>query len=245
MLPSAATYRDHWGKGTQMRKGAILVTVLSVVFSWSSLAGAKSFEMGAKLGYSIPTGNFADSSDEGVAWGIFANYLITSNAAMQVSLVRHSHNVSVSEPNDILASLGQEQLEDFASIYSAGITMQEAVLNGKYTFMSGKIRPYVVAGGGLYVWDINVDGNEPGYTVSESVGTDNSRPVTDRTETDTIGDEINRDSTYVDLGLNAGLGITFMLTGELSFGVEAMYARIFGNFDEGFVNLTGTLTYGF
>jgi hypothetical protein len=97
----------------------------------------------------------------------------------------------------------------------------------------------------MYVWDVSVDGNAPGGRVSESSGTGPDGPESSTTTTTEVGDEISRSDTFVDIGLNAGLGLNFMLTGELSLGVEAMYSYVFGDFDEGFLNVTGLLNYGF
>ena len=228
-----------------MKKEVILATVLSVVFTWSSLAGAKSFDMGIKLGYSIPAGGFADASDEGPALGIFSSYWITPRTALQFSFLGHGHDLSVAEPSDFLASIGEQALDDFSTMSNADITMREFVFNGKYVFTDGKILPYLIAGGGMYVWEVTVDGNEPGGRISERTGTGPDGPDSSTTTTYEIGSEISRSGSFVDLGLNAGLGIAFMLTGEISLGIEAMYSYVFGNFDEGFLNVTSVLTYGF
>jgi len=245
MPPATAAHRDHRGKGTQMRKGVLLTAVLSMIFSWSSLASAKSFEIGGKLGVSVPAGDFADASDEGVAYGFYGSFLLTTRAALQVSLFMHDHDLNVTEPNKFLANLGEDTLSDFVTMSNGDISMKEVAINGKYAFTEGKIVPYVIAGGGIHVWEVNVDGNQSGLSVSESTGTDPDGRNSDTTVTNEIGDEISRGNSFVDLGLNAGLGVAFKVTGEISLGVEAMYTYIFGDFDEGFTNVTGILSYAF
>ena len=162
---------------------------------------------------------------------------------MQFSFLKHDHDLNVAEPNDTIASIGAQALNDFATISSADFSMKEFVLNGKYAFTEGRIVPYVIAGGGLYLWDVSVNGNEPGGSVEETSGTGPNGPDSSTTVTNAIGDEILRDSSFVDFGLNAGLGVSFLVTGEISFGVEAMYSYVFDYFDEGFV--TGIMRYGF
>ena len=164
---------------------------------------------------------------------------------MQFSFLKHDHDLNVAEPNDTIASIGAQALNDFATISSADFSMKEFVLNGKYAFTEGRIVPYVIAGGGLYLWDVSVNGNEPGGSVTESSGTGPDGPESSTNITDAIGNEILRDSSFVDFGLNAGLGISFLVTGEISFGVEAMYSYVFGDFDEDFVTITGVVSYGF
>jgi len=228
-----------------MKKGVLLAAVLSMTFSWSSLAGAKSFEIGAKLGVSAPAGDFADVSDDGVAFGFYGSFLLTTRTALQVSYFRHSHDLKVSEPNDFLATLGEDKVSDFVIMSNGDIDMTELTVNGRYAFTESRIVPYITAGGGMYLWDIIVDGNQSGLTVSESTGTEPDGRNSDITVTNEIGDEISRSNSYVDLGLNGGVGVAFKVTGEISLGVEAIYTYVFGNFDEGFANVTGILSYAF
>ena len=246
MPPATAAHRDHRGKGTQMRIGVLLTAVLSIIFSWSSLASAKSFEIGGKLGVSVPAGDFGDVSDEGVSFGFYGSFLLTSRAALQVSFFRHDHDLNVTGTNKFLDSLGEDTLNDFVTMSNGDLQMTEVAVNGKYALTEGKrIIPYVTAGGGIYLWNVKVDGNQSGLTVSESTGTEPDGRNSDTTVTNQIGDEISRSNDFVDLGINGGLGVAFKVTGEISLGVEAVYTYVFGDFDEGFTNVTGILSYAF
>jgi opacity protein-like surface antigen len=181
-----------------------------------------------------------------VSFGFYGSFLLTSRAALQVSFFRHAHDLNVTEPNKFLESLGEDTLSDFVTMSNGDLEMTEVAVNGRYALTEGKeIIPYVTAGGGIYVWDVKVDGNQSGLRVSESSGTEPDGRNSDITVTNQIGDEISRRNSFVDLGLNGGLGVAFKVTGEISLGVEAVYTYVFGDFDEGFASVTGIMSYAF
>jgi opacity protein-like surface antigen len=97
-------------------------------------------------------------------------------------------------------------------------TFNELTLNGVVNFMPGEaFEPYVTAGGGVYFTIGNVDA--PGHGV------------------------FSEDST--DLGINGGAGVRFMVRENVSIGGELVYHYIFGDIDEGYLNLLATASYGF
>ena len=71
-----------------MKRIVILIAVPIMLASLVSLASAAGFELGAKLGYTLPTGDHGDDWEGGFKYGIYGQYNFTPSFAGQLVWVR-------------------------------------------------------------------------------------------------------------------------------------------------------------
>ena len=93
-------------------------------------------------------------------------------------------------------------------------------LNGKVYFRPEGVRPYLSAGVGAYFWDYDFRSD----LVNASYTDDNA-----------------------DFGVNGGGGIAFDVNPKVTLGVEVLYHYLTGDEweDSGYVDVLGTISYGF
>lgn len=200
-----------------MGKKIVLVVVSLLLFGISPAAAADG-ALGLKLGYARPTGDLADSADGALAFGVYGSRNITRNFALQLSYLRHKHNL-----HDDTRVFNLDEVETNVPIISSkDLVINEFVFNGTFTFDTMWVKPYLLAGGGVYVWDATVKGS--------SVSTDGRLSSTSNSTGST------------DVGLNVGGGLHYMFAPNFSFGAEATYTYIYGDFDKGYFNFLGTLS---
>lgn len=196
----------------------LVLTVVCLLCLASSAAAASDGALGLKLGYVGPIGDFKDAADGAFGYGIYGQRNLGKNFAVQFSYLRHKHQLG-----DDSVIFGQDQLElDIPSITSKKVTINDFVLNGTYTFNTSYVKPYLLGGIGVYLWDVEVKGN----TV-DSVGRLSSA---------------SNSKTSTDIGVNLGGGLHYMFTPNFSFGAEAVYTYVSGDFDEGFYSVLATLS---
>jgi opacity protein-like surface antigen len=229
-----------------MKRALAAVLALALIGLGTPAAWGQSFEFGPKLGYSIATGDFGDVADDGIAFGLFANYFVTTSTLIEFGFLRHIHDAG-SSPGAFPA-VPDELLDDFFSIDDSDITINEFTLSGVHRFGTGAFKPYLTAGGGIYLTKVDISGKQEEVRTSTSTGT-SSGPggTTTSSGTDTTTSLVNfdNDERLTDFGVRGGGGVTMMLTGELSLGLEAVYTYIFGDFDSGLATVSALFTYGF
>jgi len=226
-----------------MKKTAAILLALSVTLGAPAAVSALSFEFGPKLGYTVPTGGFDDAAGDGFAWGAYLGYYVRANAFLELAYLRHRHDlVSGSESFGEVTDGLQAGLSEVDTI---DLKMHEIAVSGKYLFSRGAFTPYLTAGAGAYIWEIEVEGLRRTVETSETTSTGSSGTSTTTTTSTTTGGDIARSWNSTDFGLSGGGGVRFMVTGELSLGAEATYTYVFGDFDNGYVNVLGTLSYAF
>jgi len=116
----------------------IMAAVLSAVLA-SPVAGAN-FELGAKLGYSVPTGDHGDDWESGLNYGIYGQYNFTSNIAGQLSWTQWKSDWKHQLPPGV-------EIEKKSDVIH---------LNALYYFMQGSFRPYVTGGLDIVMWEVDL-----------------------------------------------------------------------------------------
>ena len=196
----------------------LFLTVVSLLFFASSAAAASDGALGVKLGYVGPIGDFRDTADGALGYGLYGQRHLGKNFSVQFSYLRHKHQI-----NDDASIFGLDDLDlNIPSVTSKKVTINDFVLNGIYTFNTRYVKPYVLAGVGVYLWDVEVKGNTVD-SVGRLSSASNSRTTTDG-------------------GVNIGGGLHYMFTPNFSFGAEAVYTYVGGDFDEGFYSVLATLS---
>jgi opacity protein-like surface antigen len=221
-----------------MKRVLAAVLALALIGLGSTAAWGQAFEFGPKVGYSIATGDFGDVADDGFAYGFFANYFIKTHTLLELSYLRHDHDAG-SSPGGFPA-VPDDLLDGFANIDDSDITVNEFTLSGVRRFGTGKFKPYLAAGAGVYLTSMDIRGKQEQVTTSTTTGTTGTT-----TETSTSLVDFETDESLTDIGVRGGGGVMMMLTGELSLGVEAIYTYIFGDFDSGLINVSALFSYGF
>lgn len=205
-----------------------------------AVAGAWEYEFGGKVGMAAPAGG--DLDDEGFAWGFYANREIARNIFLQIGYLRHVHDMGEG-PNDFIERV-KADLDIFNTIIDSKAEVNDLTLNASYRYQGKKWTPFISGGVGVYVWQLEVDGNE----IIVETGTSTSVTPPDTTTTDDTTTSVRRRTTYdsyADFGLNIGGGITYKLSKEVALGGEVNYTRIYGEFDEGYYGVLVSLSSGF
>ncbi len=201
-----------------MKKVLALIVIGFTVLSFATAASAVEMDAGVKAGYTFLDGKAKDAFDDDLALGLYLNYNFTPTFTLQASWLWHKHSASddLQALGDFVAStaLNRNVLTDIR------LTMNEFVLDGRINLSGGSVRPYLLAGLGLYYWTVD------GKVITGQLAA-------------------NDDESFWDFGLNAGVGIDFALSPQVGLGVEGTYTYVFDDFDEGYFNVLGTLSYFF
>lgn len=139
------------------RIAIVLVFLLLITFIAPSVYAESGLQLGLKLGYSLPMGDWGDYFDGTFAYGVSAGYNPLPNLEIEAAFLRHSH--------------GSDKIEDAITWYTGipvalDVNINELTLNGKYCFPIDQVRPFVTGGIGMYFWEI--EASAYGVSVSES-----------------------------------------------------------------------------
>lgn len=229
-----------------MKRATAALLVLVLIGGGASLAYGQSFAFGPKFGYAIATGDLGDVADDGFAYGLYGDYFINSATSLEFSFLRHTHDTGANAGS--LPATPDDLVDDFFSISDGDVEINEFTVSGVHRFATGKVTPYVTAGGGVYLTQINLKGMKEEVSTSVSTDTETGPTgTTTGTRTDVTKDLVDfaADDTLTDFGVRGGGGVSIMLTGELSLGAEAVYTYVFGDLDSGIVNVLGLVSYAF
>jgi opacity protein-like surface antigen len=206
-----------------MKRVVILAVAALLVVGLHSVSYAQGEVLvGAKLGYSSPTGDFGTDFDGGFVYGLFGEVAYSDWLSLEGSLVRHTHDESEEGLGDLFPmNLLMSMFPGIGEEHFGGETrlnLNEITVNAKFYFPVEGFRPYLTAGVGAYFWKLEV----------ENLG----------------------DSTETDFGINGGGGVLFPVTERVYIGADARYTRVYTQIaaDEQsltFWNLTGLIAYGF
>lgn len=116
-----------------MRK---IVVSLMMLVAMASMASAKEgFYIGGQIPYNMVKGDFDDTNGpklkSGTGFGLIAGYTFPINLAVEVDFSRSSHQTD---------STG----------FTGSVALAEISLNGKYSFMTTDLQPYILAGIGSF-----------------------------------------------------------------------------------------------
>lgn len=116
-----------------MRK---IVVSLMMLVAMASVASAKEgFYIGGQIPYNMVKGDFDDTTapklKSGAGFGLVAGYTFPMNLAVEVDYARSTHQ---SDSTGFTGSVG----------------LAEISLNGKYSFMTTDLQPYILAGIGRF-----------------------------------------------------------------------------------------------
>ncbi len=116
-----------------MRK---IVFCLMMLVAMASVASAKEgFYIGGQIPYNMVKGDFDDTTGpklkSGAGFGLIAGYTFPINLAVEVDYAASSHQ------SDSTGLTGSVALAEFS-------------LNGKYSFMTTELQPYILAGVGSF-----------------------------------------------------------------------------------------------
>ncbi len=177
-----------------MKRMAVPFASLLLVLLLSSPSHAL-LQIGAKAGYANPMGDFGDSFDGAMAYGLRAEIQPLPRLGIEAAYVRHTHEPSGG---------GDAELE-----------ISDLTIDARFYLIPGPVRPFLAGGVGFYAWKM----------------------------TSGLGDDSGSE-----MGWNAGAGVAFDLSKNLSLGAEAMYHSFKPeDSDEAvnYLNLLGAVSFKF